>query len=101
MVVQINVQAVNENNGGQPRDVALVAVVNPDGSLIGGGGGASGGATEAMQAEQLMILNELNTDFGMPSEAAWSGTGPGTVIAILKAMHAQNQQIIALLTTSP
>lgn len=43
------------------------------------------------------ILNELNTDFGMPSEPAWSGSGNGTVIAILKALHAQNAQIIAVL----
>lgn len=83
-------------NQGTPRDVTLVAAVNPDGSAIGGGGG-SGAATEATQLEVLMILNELNTDFGIPSQAAWTGTGDGTVIAILKALHAQNVQIIAAL----
>lgn len=105
---------------------APVTLTDPEGNYvdIGGGGGSSsvavtnwpatqpvsgtvsvtGVATAANQSTQTTVLNtisttmnELNTDFGIPSEPAWSGTGNGTVIAILKALHAQNASIIGVL----
>lgn len=121
--IDYNLTATNQD---RPTDVILVAAVNPDGSNIGGGGGGGGGnvtvtnfpatqpvsgtvsvtgvATAANQTSQTTVLNaistavgELNSDFGMPSQAAWAGTGDGTVIAILKAMYAQNEAMLAQL----
>ena len=72
--------------------------------MTSGGGGSGELATAANQATQTTVLNtmttvlnELNTDFGMPSQGAWSGTGNGEVIPILKAMYNQNVLIIAAL----
>lgn len=94
-MAQVDYNLTSANNGA-PRDVMLVAVVNPDGSTISGGGG---GLPMAVQDNQVAtILNELNTDFGIPAQDAWSGTGDGTVISILKALYAQNAAAIALLT---
>jgi len=79
-------------NNDQPRDVMIVAAVNPDGPGIAGGG-----ATEDTLLLMTTILNELNADFGTTVDPAWTGTGAGTVISILKALHAQNALMITAL----
>lgn len=93
-------------SGGGGGEGGSVTVTNfPATQPVSGTVGVTGVATAANQATQTTVLNtmstvlgELNTDFGMPSESAWSGSGNGTVIAILKALHAQNAQIVDLLT---
>lgn len=99
-------QEVYEPAGGGGSTGGSVTVTNfPATQPVSGSVAVDGVATAASQNTQTTVLNtistvlnELNTDFGMPSEAAWSGTGNGTVIAILKALHAQNVQMIGLLT---
>lgn len=92
-------------SGGGGGGPATVTVSNfPATQPVSGTVAVTGVATAANQATQTTALNamnttlgELNTDFGMPSEGPWSGTGNGTVIAILKAMHAQNATMIGIL----
>lgn len=94
----VDIDANVTNTRGRPRDATLVVAVNPDGTPIGsGGGGSTGGATEATQAEILMTLSELEQDVGHAEDAAWSGSGPGTLIAVTKAVYVQQQTMIALL----
>lgn len=40
---------------------------------------------------------EASASSGSPGDSAWTGTGDGSVVAILKAIHAQNAQMITLL----
>lgn len=51
----------------------------------------SGAAADPLTNAQLTAVT------GAASAPAWAGTGNGTVIAILKAIHAQNAQMITLL----
>lgn len=62
------------------QDGTLMLGVGPDGKMYPLSVGAAGADATA-------------TALGSPNDAAWSGTGPGTVIAILKK--------IALNTTTP
>lgn len=59
----------------------------------------AGAATETSLAAVSMSVGEINADLGTVADAAWSGTGSGTVIALLKAIHAQNVTIISSLAT--
>ena len=70
-MTDVTTPAMRRTSTGQtPQDVGTVVAVNADGSPIGGVSG-----------------------IGTPSDAAWSGTGDGTVIAILKANYALLVQI--------
>lgn len=95
------------------RDLHLVAVVGPDGSTIGGGGGGPVGPVDqgsaGTQAWPVSVDGSVtvtgpvtNAQYtavsGTASAAAWSGSGNGTIIAILKAIHAQNETIITHLS---
>lgn len=119
----IKVTAAQENANGYLRDLHLVAVVGPDGSAIGGGGGGLAGpvdqgapGTQAWPVDvdgtvdvavtspvaitgSVAVTGPLtNAQYtaasGTAGSAAWAGTGNGTVIAILKAIHAQNETMI-------
>lgn len=123
----VKVTAAQENANGYLRDLHLVAVVGPDGSTIGGGGGgpvgpvdqgAPGslawpvsvdGTVDVAVTAPVSITGSVavtgpltNAQYtavsGTASAAAWSGSGSGTVIAILKAIHAQNETIITHLS---
>lgn len=99
-------QEVYASDGDGGGASGSVTVTNfPATQPVSGTVAVTGVATAANQATQTTVLNtmsmvlgELNTAFGMTSESAWSGSGNGTVIAILKALHAQNAQIVGLLT---
>lgn len=58
--------------GVQLTDVATIVAVNADGTPIAGGS---------------------SSGIGTPADAAWTGSGPGTVISILKANYALLAQI--------
>lgn len=127
--VNVDVTATNVANPQTPMSVALVAVVNPDGSPIaagGGGGGTGDGLTDAqLRASPVPVSGPLtdaqlrasavpvsgtvtatgpitNAQFtavtGAASAAAWDGSAASaTMIAILKALHAQNEAILVQL----
>lgn len=65
---------------------APVVVTNYD-QFPGGGGGGGGGVTVADGADVAQ---------GTRNEAAWSGTGNGTVISILKALFAKAYTPVAI-----
>lgn len=87
-------------------------------TMSGGGGGGgevevrnfpatqavSGPLTDAeLRASAVSVTGPLTNaqyqaSIGTPAIAAWSGINNGTVIAILKALYAQNEQMITLLT---
>lgn len=123
----IKVTAAQENANGYLRDLHLVAVVGPDGSTIGGGGGGPVGPVDqgaaGTQAWPVSVdgtvdvavttpvsINgsvavtgpltnaQYTAAIGTPGIASWSGTGNGTVIAILKAIYEQNETIITHLS---
>lgn len=56
------------------------------------------GLTEGLPTTGGLTNAQLTAVTGTAGVAAWSGTGNGTEIAILKAIYAQNAQMIALLT---
>ena len=64
-------------------DVAVTAPVSITGSVA-----VTGPLTNA----------QYTASIGAPGASSWPGTGNGTVIAILKAIHAQNEIIIAHLS---
>lgn len=49
-------------------------------------------------ARDVFVVNdsagEAATGIGAPADEAWSGTGDASVVALLKAIHAQNETII-------
>ena len=123
----IRVTAAQENANGYLRDLHLVAVVSPDGSAIGGGGGGPVGPVDQGEPGSLawpvsvdgtvdvevttpvsitgsvavtgpLTNAQYTASIGAPGASSWSGTGNGTVIAILKAIHAQNETMIAHLS---
>ena len=54
--------------------------------ISGGGGGGTGDASASNQVIGNTSLANIDADLGLRSDAAWSGTGDGTVVAVLKAM---------------
>lgn len=54
--------------------------------------------TGAGAAADPLTNAQLTAVTGTAATAPWGGTGNGTEIAILKALHAQNVTIIGLLT---
>lgn len=72
-----------------------VYVVNSN----GGGGSQDVNVTNTSVAVTGPITNAQFTAVeGTAATAAWAGTGNGTVIAILKAIHAQNETMIGHLS---
>lgn len=104
--VDFDLTASNVAVPNSPQSVVLAVVVNPDGSPVSsGGGGSSDGLTNAqLRASPVPVSGPVtNAQFaaieGTASQAAWDGVAPSaTVIQILKAVHAQNAQIITLLS---
>ena len=109
----IKVTAAQENANGYLRDLHLVAVVGPDGSTIGGGGGGPVGPVDqgaaGTQAWPVSVEGSVtvtgpvtNAQYtavsGTASAAAWSGSGNGAIIPILKAIYEQNETIITHLS---
>lgn len=49
-------------------------------------------------ARDVFVVNDASgatsAGIGAPDDAAWSGTGDASMIALLKAIHAQNETII-------
>lgn len=67
-----------------------------------GPGGTSDVVVTNFPASQVVTGPLTNAQFtavqGTAAVAAWAGTGNGTTVAILKAIYAQNSQMITLLT---
>lgn len=99
----VETDLVQQNPDGAYQAPVVIAV-NADGSAIGGGGDGGGGTVDqgAPGTSAWLVSGPItNAQFtaveGTAATAAWSGTGSGTVVAVLKAIHAQNAQVIALL----
>lgn len=102
-MAKIQTDLVQQSPSGATQAQVVIAV-NADGSPISGGGGGSGGGTvevsnwPATQAVSGPLTNAQFTAVeGTAATATWSGTGNGTVVSLLKAIHAQNAQVISLL----
>lgn len=69
-----------DNENGTYSPTIGVSTVTIDGTLL---------ATAAKQDTGNSSLDDLNAAIGTTADAAWSGTGAGTAIAILKACYAK------------
>lgn len=111
MAKDIKTVLTQSQSGTVPRmPVQYVIPVDANGDIINGGSGSEGGAFEGLTNDQLRaaaiaVSGPLTNAqqiaiMGAANIAAWDGSSASaTTNAILKALYAQNEQIITLLTT--
>jgi hypothetical protein len=75
--------------------LCLLSLATPAGAQIAGT--PAGGATAANQTSQITQATTTNTNLGAKADAAWSGTGDGTLLAIQKYIAAKVEASRALL----
>jgi len=85
---------------GNPIHIALDATVAAGNTILGELlTQAQAGATAALQTAGNLGISTTNTNLGAPSDAAWSGSGAGSLIAIAKAIWSKLSAGIAVTGT--